>query len=72
MPGDLLTVAEVAERLGVTTGAVLDWIKRGEIRASNLGGRAGWRIRPQDVEAFLDARSNIPPNTPPGKGAEAA
>ncbi|WP_224249458.1 helix-turn-helix domain-containing protein [Hyalangium gracile] len=47
----LLTVREVAERLGVSTATVYGLCERGElphVRVSNA-----IRIRPADVEAFL-------------------
>ena len=50
----LLTVQDVAERLQVAERTVRLWMREGRIRGKNLGGRAGWRIRPEDLDAFID------------------
>lgn len=58
-----LSVAQVAERLGIRTHSVLDLIHSGELRASDVslkpGGRPRWRILPADLEAFLLRRSHL-------------
>ena len=48
----LLTPEELAEQLRVTLPTVYGWLKMGRLR----GLRAGkfWRIRPADLEAFLN------------------
>ncbi|MBX6377927.1 MAG: helix-turn-helix domain-containing protein [Clostridia bacterium] len=48
----LLTPEEVADQLRVTRRTVYEWLRTGRLR----GLRAGqfWRIRPEDVEAFLE------------------
>ena len=49
-----LTVAEVADQLRVSTVTVLRWLRSGRLAGTRLPGRrAGWRIRPSDLEAFL-------------------
>ena len=53
---ELLTVQEVSARLGVGEQAVRNWIARGEISAIKLGGPAGYRITPDDLDAFLMRR----------------
>jgi excisionase family DNA binding protein len=54
MPIDdrLYSMAEVAERLGMSKDTIADWIKAGRLKASRIG--RFWRIRPQDLEAFID------------------
>jgi excisionase family DNA binding protein len=47
------TVEEIAERLKVTDQTVRRWLKNGELVGTNFSGRTGWRIREQDVNAFL-------------------
>ena len=47
----LLTPEEVAARLRVTRRTVYAWLKIGRLRGLRAG--KGWRIRPQDLEAFL-------------------
>jgi excisionase family DNA binding protein len=68
--GDLrwLTIQEVALRLHVSRDTVERWINAGDLRAVNVGGRLGkesrrssWRISPQSLEVFLEARANRPP-----------
>ena len=54
-----LTVAEVAGRLGVSDVTVRRWIAAGELAALRIGGRAGYRIRPEDVEAFERRRATV-------------
>jgi excisionase family DNA binding protein len=50
--GRLVTAREVAELLGVSTGALLRWTRRGEIPAVKLPGGAV-RYRPDAIEAWL-------------------
>jgi excisionase family DNA binding protein len=52
----LFTVEEVAARLGVHPETVRKWIKNKELRATNLGGRAGYRISRSALEQFLRDR----------------
>ena len=54
--GDWLTPHEVAERLEVRYGNVLAWIREGRLTAFKFGrGRNGrYRVRPQDLEAFME------------------
>ncbi|MGE3619074.1 MAG: helix-turn-helix domain-containing protein [Acidimicrobiia bacterium] len=49
-----LTPAEVAELLRVSPMTVYRLIKAGEIRAARIG--RSFRIREQDVDAYLQAR----------------
>lgn len=51
-----LTVEQVAERLQVRRETVREWLRRGLLPGVRLGDRTGWRIRPSDLERFLDAR----------------
>ena len=48
-----LTVAEVAERLGVSTRTVLRYIERGQLKAKKLPG-GSYRILPEDADAALE------------------
>lgn len=47
-----LTLPEVAARLGVSELTVRRYIKAGELVAIRLGQKAGYRFRPEDVDAF--------------------
>ncbi len=49
----LLTVADVADLLQVDEQTVRRWIRAGRLVAHNFGGKAGYRIRRADLEAFL-------------------
>jgi excisionase family DNA binding protein len=48
-----LTVAQVANLLQVSVMAVQGWIRRGELPAIRLGGKAGYRVRRADLDAFI-------------------
>ena len=55
----LLTPEQVAERLQVTERTVYAWLRRGNLPALKLGRL--WRIRPEDLETFLEsARTRAP------------
>jgi excisionase family DNA binding protein len=60
----VLTTAEVAQRLGVSTDEIRHWITSGELAAVNValrrGGRPRWRIATDDLAAFLSSRSATP------------
>jgi excisionase family DNA binding protein len=51
----LLTPADVARRCRVSTKTVLRAIHSGRLRASRLGSRGAYRVRPEDVLEWLDA-----------------
>ena len=65
----LLTVADVAGRIGAHEQTVRGWIKSGELKAARFGTRIGYRIRLGDYEEFLaGAPSPAPsPRTSSGK-----
>lgn len=52
----LLTAREVADRLGVSVGALLRWTRRGEVPAVKLPGGA-IRYVPEQIDRWLEARS---------------
>lgn len=51
----LLRPDDVAELCQVSTKTVLRAIRAGRLRAYRLGARAAYRIRPDDVEAWLQS-----------------
>lgn len=53
----LLTVQQVCDQLQVSDQTVRRWIKARELPATNLGGKAGYRVKSTDLEAFLDRRA---------------
>lgn len=58
----LLTPGEVAEQLSVSEKTVKVWLWKGKLR----GLKAGilWRIREEDLEAFLDPTRRVLENAP--------
>jgi excisionase family DNA binding protein len=52
----LLTTAEVAERLRLHRKTVERAIRRGELRAWRPSAAGPWRIRPEWVDHWIDAR----------------
>jgi hypothetical protein len=50
----------VAKILQTDPHKVLDWINSGELKAVNLSDRTRprWKISPDDLQRFLDSRSN--------------
>jgi excisionase family DNA binding protein len=55
-----LTVEQIADALQVHANTVRRWLRSGELTGHNLGGKAGYRVRERDFEAFLDARYERP------------
>ena len=53
-----LTVGEVAELLRVKPETVREWLRSGELRGLNLGGR--WRVLREDLQEFIKDRQNKP------------
>ena len=51
-----MTVAQVAEICQVHGKTVMRAIMRGELRAVRIGARGAHRIRPADVDAWLESR----------------
>jgi len=52
------TVKDVADLLKVSEVTVRRWIKDGELRAIDIG--KGWRIGPDDLDAFLEGHATRP------------
>ena len=55
--------AAIAAMLQVKPANVLAWIHSGELRASNVAARRGlrprWRVRQEDLDAFLIGRMKL-------------
>ncbi len=56
----LLTAAQVAERLQLHERTVTSWLRQGYLRGFKLGKE--WRVSPDDLQAFLEAGANMPPD----------
>jgi len=50
-----LTVEQVAKQLGLSEYRVRELIREKEIRATKIGQ---WRVKPDDLEGFIKARTN--------------
>ena len=57
-PPTVLTPPEIAKQLGADPATVIQWIRSGQLKASNLatGHRPRYVVQPADLEAFLKAR----------------
>jgi excisionase family DNA binding protein len=53
---EMLTLADVAERLRVHIDTVRRWVRDGELPAYQLGARAGYRVKMSDFRTFLEKR----------------
>lgn len=64
---EALTPPQIAKQLRVSHDKVLDWIRRGELKASNLatGARPRYVVTPDELAAFLKRRE---PQQPPSRG----
>ncbi len=58
----LLTPTDVANRLQVNERTVTLWLRKGHLRGFKIGKE--WRISPDDLQAFLEASENMPPDKP--------
>ena len=51
----MLTLDQVKEVLNVNTPLVNALVRSGELRAAQFGGRGVWRVREDDLAAYIDA-----------------
>ncbi|MFE4230141.1 helix-turn-helix domain-containing protein [Arthrobacter sp. NPDC056886] len=51
----MLTLDQVKEVLNVNTPLVYALVRSGELRAAQFGGRNVWRVREDDLLAYIDA-----------------
>ena len=49
------TVAEIVEKLRVHEQTVRRWLREGDLKGYNFGGKSGYRIRASDLDAFLES-----------------
>jgi excisionase family DNA binding protein len=60
-----LTVEEVATRLGASEDTVRKYLRTGELTGYMPGGRRlGWRIKPESLTAFIEAKTPTPKEPP--------
>ena len=53
----LLTVQQICDQLQVSDQTVRRWIKGKQLPATNLGGKAGYRVKASDLTTFLEQRA---------------
>jgi len=53
MPQRYLSLADVAEILGVSVGQVRSMVSSGELEGFQLGGRRIWRVGTDDLDAYV-------------------
>ena len=58
----LLTPTDVANHLQVNERTVTMWLRKGHLRGFKIGKE--WRISPDDLQTFLEASANMPPDKP--------
>jgi excisionase family DNA binding protein len=54
LPNDLLSTNEVAAYFKITPNVVRAWIRQGKLPALRLGGTGSYRVKPEDLLAFLN------------------
>lgn len=52
-----LSVGEVARSIGLSEERVRQLIRARKIKATKIGG---WLVRPDDLTAFIQSRTNVP------------
>jgi excisionase family DNA binding protein len=55
-----MTVEEVAEKLKVHPDSVRRWLRAGQLRGFMISRKAGYRIRPDDVDRFVMGERGTP------------
>ncbi len=55
-----LTVEEISHRLQIHPQTVRRWLRTGELHGVLMGDRAGYRVHPDDIQAFLRSRGYSP------------
>ncbi len=58
----MLTPTDVANRLQVNERTVTLWLRKRYLRGFKIGKE--WRISPDDLQAYLETRANMPPDKP--------
>lgn len=53
-PRPMLTLDQVGEQLAISKSQVYALVRRGDLPAGKIGGRGQWRVRAQDLEAYVE------------------
>lgn len=57
---ELVTISRAADMLGIHVNTAKRWAKRGDFPAFRVGKRGDWRVRPEDIAAYLEAHRAEP------------
>ncbi len=55
-----VSVAKIVELLDVHEETVRAWLRKGDLRGIQFGGKTGWRVRESDLNAFLEEKLQAP------------
>jgi len=47
---------DIADLFDVSDQTVWRWLKSGQLRGMNLGGKSGWRVRESAINDFIEER----------------
>ena len=54
-----LSVRQISERTGVGAETVRRWLRAGDLPSRQIGKKHMYRVRPQDLEAYLEQGQRI-------------
>lgn len=54
MPARFIPLAEVAETLSISAAQAYALVRRGDLRAIQVGGRGQWRVEIAELEAYIE------------------
>jgi excisionase family DNA binding protein len=54
MPARFVPLADVAETLSISAAQAYALVRRGELRAIQVGGRGQWRVELTELEAYIE------------------
>ena len=71
MPARFVPLADVAETLSISAAQAYALVRRGDLRAIQVGGRGQWRVEVDELERFIqqkyaEARAGTPSPAPEG------
>lgn len=75
MPARFVPLADVAETLSISAAQAYALVRRGDLRAIQVGGRGQWRVEVDELEAYIqrmyaetERLSSEPVDAPAGSG----
>jgi len=54
MAARFMPLADVAETLSISAAQAYALVRRGDLRAIQVGGRGQWRVEVSELEAYID------------------